>query len=176
LNRLHKEIEDYIEKHDLDISESYIASLPDIMLKSAALYRISRLTTEEINHYKGYFLIVEYQDMERGQIFAEKCRKWFLEMLKLRSKFSRTPAEETRIIYRNKAIAIIGDTKNHSQDRWVTITKIRDHLAIRIDTLIEIMYYLESTGMIESASPEVLETWKGKGRKPTRAWRMRRDN
>jgi len=176
VNNYTKKNEDYIEKHDLDISESYIASLPDIMLKSAALYRLSRLTTEEINHYKRPLLVIEYQDMERGQIFAEKCREWFLEMLKLRAKYSKTPAEERRIIYRNKAIAIIGEPKYHSQDRWVTITRIRDHLAIKIDTLLQIMYYLESAGMVEKASPEVLEAWKGKGRKPTRAWRLKRGN
>ena len=117
--------------------------------------------------------MVEYQDMERAQIFVEKCKQWFKEMLDLRAKYAETSEEEKRKQWRAKIIAIVSDEKNQSQNRWVTKTTIRKHIAIKIMDLYEVMRALEDFGAIEDAPVEVLESWKGRGPKPDRAWRLK---
>lgn len=168
-----EKIESYIAEHELDLSESYIANIPDLMLKISALYRLSRLTPKEIREYERPFLQVEYQDMERAQVFVEKCRKWFKGMLDLRAKYTETTGEKDRKVWRSKIVAIVSDRKNWSENRWVTRTTIRSHVYIKLTTFLEIMRELVDEGVLERATQEVIDNWKGRGPKPLGLWRLR---
>lgn len=86
-----EEIERRIVEEDLGIKEGYCGQLPNLVARLASLYRISRMTTEEIRNYSSPILIVEKKDVERAIDYTQKAWNWFEKTIEI--MLSNEPAK-----------------------------------------------------------------------------------
>lgn len=76
-------IEDQIANEDLDIKEGYCGQLPNLVVRLSCLFRISRMTPDEIKSFDSPLLIVELCDVERAIAYAQKAWEWFDKVLEI---------------------------------------------------------------------------------------------
>jgi hypothetical protein len=100
-----KEMENKIETEDLEIKEGYCGQLPNLVVRLSCIYRISRMSIEEVKNHWTPTLVVEKQDVERAILYAMKAWGWFeqvIEIMKASDKqkkavFPKTLAKEAII-------------------------------------------------------------------------------
>lgn len=78
-----EKIEEQIENEDLGIKEGYCGQLPNFVVRISCLYRISRMTPEEIRNYSDRVLTVEKQDVERAIVYVQKAWGWFEKVIEI---------------------------------------------------------------------------------------------
>ena len=76
-------IEENIEKKELGIYEGYYGNLPNFLIKLSCIFRISRMTVDEISEYSRPVLEVEEEDFERAEKYVWQTWKWFEEVVKM---------------------------------------------------------------------------------------------
>jgi len=105
-NDLYVKFEDYIdnwiEKGNLGLKEGYLGNLPNFVIRLACLYRLSRMTIEEIQNYKRPFLEVEEEDMKRAIDYSKKIWNWFGTTMQIRS--AETVAEPVYTLEKYEAV------------------------------------------------------------------------
>lgn len=95
-----EEIEKEIENEDLGIKEGYCGQLPNLVARLSCLYRISRMTPEEIKSQQNSVLTVETQDVKRAIDYARKARAWFEQIITIMQSGEATkllPKEEAKV-------------------------------------------------------------------------------
>jgi len=95
-------IDDWIEKGNLGLKEGYLGNLPNFVIRLACLYRLSRMTIEEIQNYERPFLEVEEEDMKRAIDYSKKIWNWFETMMQIRS--AETVAEPVYTLEKYEAV------------------------------------------------------------------------
>ena len=78
-----EQIEKKIEEENLDVKEGYCGQLPNLVIRLSCLYRLSRMTKEEIQSYSAPTLVVEKQDVEKAIAYAKKAWKWFEKVIEI---------------------------------------------------------------------------------------------
>lgn len=78
-----KEMEDKIQNEKLGLKENYCGQLPNLVVRLSCLYRISRMTAEEIKTYSKPVLTVEREDVERAMKYAMKAWDWFGKVIEI---------------------------------------------------------------------------------------------
>jgi hypothetical protein len=78
-----EEVERRIGSENLGIKEGYCGQLPNLVVRLSCLYRLSRMTLEEIRNYSNPMLAVEKQDVDRAIQYSRKAWKWFEEVIEL---------------------------------------------------------------------------------------------
>jgi len=78
-----EKIEDQIENEDLGIKEGYCGQLPNLVVRLSCLYRIGRMTAEQISNYGDPILTVKKQDVERAIGYVRKAWDWFEKTIKI---------------------------------------------------------------------------------------------
>jgi DNA-binding transcriptional ArsR family regulator len=78
-----KEMEDKIQNEKLGLKENYCGQLPNLVVRLSCLYRISRMTVEEIKAYSKPVLTVEREDVERTIGYALKAWDWFEKVIEI---------------------------------------------------------------------------------------------
>jgi hypothetical protein len=82
-NSFEEKIENRIEREDMGIKEGYFGNLPNLVIRLSCLYRLNRMTSEEIRHYEQPILTVEKQDLERAIEYAWKAWAWFEKVIEI---------------------------------------------------------------------------------------------
>jgi hypothetical protein len=70
-------IEDRIHNEKLGLKETYIGQLPNLLVRLSCLYRIARMSLEEVKMFKEPVLLVEPEDVEKATRYVEKAWSWF---------------------------------------------------------------------------------------------------
>lgn len=78
-----EKIEERIESEDLGIKEGYCGQLPNLAVRLCCVYRIGRMTPEEIRNYRDPALTVKLQDVERAINYVWKAWDWFGEVVEI---------------------------------------------------------------------------------------------
>jgi len=86
-------IEERIEKEDLDIREGYYGNLPNLVIRLSCLYRLSRMTPDEIRSYQEPTLAVQKQDVERAIDYSWKAWSWFENVIEIMQTSSSKTAK-----------------------------------------------------------------------------------
>ena len=76
-------IENDIEKKDLGIQEGYYGNLPNFVIKLSCIFRLSRMTADEIVAYDRPILTVNAQDVRRAIAYVWRAWDWFNEVVKM---------------------------------------------------------------------------------------------
>jgi DNA-binding transcriptional ArsR family regulator len=76
-----KETEDKIQNEKLGLKDHYCAQLPNLVVRIACLFRLSRMRMEEIRDFKDPTLKVEKQDVENAIEYAWKAWDWFEKVI-----------------------------------------------------------------------------------------------
>jgi hypothetical protein len=85
-----KEVEDKIQNEKLGLMESYLGQLPNLVVRLSCLYRLSRMTAEEIKIYNKPVLTVEMEDVERAKGYAMKAWDWFGKVIEIMQSAQKT--------------------------------------------------------------------------------------
>jgi len=100
-----EEIEKRIETEELGITEGYCGQLPNLVVRLACLYRISRMTPQEIRSYSSSVLTVEKQDVERAIAYTQRTWTWFEKVIEIMRK--PQTKESTKGIFTRKGREIV---------------------------------------------------------------------
>lgn len=95
-------IEDMIENEDLGIKEGFYGNMPNNLIKISSLFRISRMTIDDIYLNDKILLTIEEEDVEKGIEYIEKTKEWFEEvirLMKLKSERKTIFTDESNIEY-----------------------------------------------------------------------------
>jgi len=101
-----EQIETQIASGDLGIKESYCGQLPNLVVRLSCLYRISRLTPQEIRSYRCPVLTVEKHDVERAIDYASKAWTWFEKVLEIMRKPQQTENTKGSLTRKGRQIVI----------------------------------------------------------------------
>lgn len=148
-------IEERITKESLGIEEGYFGNLPNFVIRIGSLFRISRMTTEEIVAWERPILLVEETDVRRAIEYCAKVWNWFQEvvsMMKTTAHSREVFTEENKIemVYR-----IIKGSENH-----VT----RSELARQSKLLPEDLDQVVDALVAQDRIVKVIEKTKGRNR------------
>jgi len=77
------QIENRLETENLGIKEGYWGNLPNFTIRLSCLYRLSRMTVEEIRNHREDTLSVDLQDVERAIEYVWKVWGWFEEVIEV---------------------------------------------------------------------------------------------
>lgn len=101
-----EEIETRIASEKLGVLEGYCGNLPNLLVRLSCLYRISRMTTEEIESYSKPVLIVEKQDVERAISYAWKAWTWFEKVVQIMRKPSTRESTRGNLTTKGREMVI----------------------------------------------------------------------
>jgi hypothetical protein len=142
-----KQIENKIETENLDIKEGYCGQLPNIVVRLSCLYRLSRMSLEEIKSHNSPILAVEKQDVERAIAYAMKAWEWFEEIIKIMKSGEKAQLLLPISSAKNAALECLAD----GSEKHVSV--ISDYAAIHVNartaTLYNALKALLSEGKIE---------------------------
>jgi len=99
-----EEIENQIANEDLGIKEGYFGNLPNLVVRLSCLYRISRMTLQEIRTYDKPSLFVEKQDVENAIKYAWQAWAWFENVIQVMYK---KKTKERRPLPRNRVKELV---------------------------------------------------------------------
>jgi hypothetical protein len=109
--------EDRILKEELGIKEGYCAQLPNIVVRLACIYRISRIPEKELQDCAVQTLFVEKQDVERAITYANKAWEWFAEVIDTMQTTEKVKGQKLRDQVKNGILEFLedGSEKNINQ-------------------------------------------------------------
>jgi len=139
-------VERRIEKEDLGLSEGYWGNLPNLLIRLACIYRISRMTAEELEGYSRLILTVEPQDVERAKAYLRKVWKWWEEV-----DFLRKTVSVSRELYtEEKSLTYVYNVirKLEQQGLKATRTRVNRLTNLLAEDLDKILQTLEEQGRI----------------------------
>jgi hypothetical protein len=162
-DKFEEECENKIMTGNLDVKEGYCGNLPNFCIRLSCLYRIARMSLEEIkNSDPALPLVVEKEDVEKAIVYTKKSWGWFEEIIKLMkqptSKPILTDEEEIDFVYN-----IIADCDDEGCTTTILYRKTNYHE----EKLARILHTLVAQGRALSETKET----GGKGR-PAIIWRV----
>lgn len=115
-------VEDKIQKGHLGVREGYMGQLPNLAVRLACLYRISRLSIQEIQDPDLDTLIVEKSDVEKAIDYAGRAWRWFEEVIEIMQ--TAQTLKLTKVDYAKLAVIdFLEDQKTH---HWREIAEYVD--------------------------------------------------
>ena len=116
-------IEQRIETEDLGVREGYYGNLPNFVVRLACLFRISRLSADEIKSPSNEILTVEKSDVELAINYVWNAWTWFEQVIEIM---------ETKTVSKQKPrdlikAAIIDLLKNDGKERHFDDIKMLIH-------------------------------------------------
>jgi hypothetical protein len=163
-------VEKRIENEELGLKEGYYGNLPNFLIRLASIFRISRLTHDELQNNRLSSLIIREDDFHRALEYVGQIWKWFEEVVQLMQRPAISPRVMTEEHQINRIMSVIrahGDEKG-----WVTRTCILKESDLTSDPLGALLQKLIDRGDLESKKMPS----SAKGGRPTTVYReIRKD-
>jgi len=122
-------IENQIESEDLDLKEGYCGQLPNLVIRLSCIYRISRMTIEEIRSYSNPVLLVERQDVERAIDYAQKAWNWFEKIVQIMQTSKPSSMSQTDLT-KKLVLEALKDEAEHSRREIVEFVLSRLRVSV----------------------------------------------
>jgi hypothetical protein len=119
------DIENKIENENLEITESYCGQLPNITVRIACLFRLSRLNTEKIKDIQSS-LKVEKCDVDRAIKYSSKVWSWFEKVVEIMKSTEKTKSPFTIESAKNAVLECLTD----GSEKHVEV--IKDYVIFRV--------------------------------------------
>jgi len=103
--------EERIQSGQYNIEEGYQGNLPNMLIRVAALRRIARMTTHDIDTFEGFFLQIEKEDIDWAIEYIDKRWEDFIEVITMMKTYAISDRSNTDERTLERVYQIIKDSE-----------------------------------------------------------------